>query len=303
MHKRFFALALMLALLLSGCAAAPAELDVQCIAATTYPVWQFTCAVTEGTGLRVERVISESVSCVHDYTLTVEQMKALGRSRAVVLSGLGLEDFMEDVLPDEALCIDASAGIETLEAEEHNHDHGHDHEHDHEHDHDHGEADPHLWLDPARAAQMVQNIAGGLAALYPEHAQTFAENAEAYCAELAALKAEGEALLCGLFCRELVTFHDGFAYFADAFGLDIAAAMEVEPGSEPPARELEQIVHLLREEAIPAVFYEASGDDATARLVAGETGGGVYALDLGMGERDYFAALRHDLNTIKEALS
>lgn len=299
MHKRFFALALVLALLLSGCAAAPAGPDAHCIAATTYPVWQFTCAVTEGTGLRVERVISETVSCVHDYTLTVEQMKALGRSRAVVLSGLGLEDFMEDVLPDAALCIDASAGIETLEAEEHDH----DHEHDHEHGHDHGEVDPHLWLDPARAAQMVQNIAEGLTALYPEYAQTFAENAAAYCAELTALKEEGTALLGALSCRELVTFHDGFAYFADAFGLDIAAAMEVEPGSEPPARELEQIVHLLREEAIPAVFYEASGDDATARLVAGETGGGVYALDLGMGERDYFTALRHDLNTIKEALS
>lgn len=301
MQKRLFALVpvLALALLLGGCAAAPAEPDARCIAATTYPVWQFTCAVTEGTDLRVERVISESVSCVHDYTLTVEQMKALGRSRAVVLSGLGLEDFMEDVLPEASLCIDASAGIATLEAEEHDHDHAQEHEHEH----DHGEADPHLWLDPARAAQMVENIAAGLSALYPEHAQTFSENAQAYCAELAALKAEGEALLAGLSCRELVTFHDGFSYLADAFDLEIAAAMEVEPGSEPPARELEQIVRLLREDGIPAVFYEASGDDATARLVAGETGAAVAALDLGMGERDYFEALRHDLNTIKEALS
>ena len=295
MYRRILALALLLALALTGCAQAPASVDETCVAATTYPVWQFTCAVTEGTGLRVERVISEPVSCVHDYALSVEQMKILSRSRAVVISGLGLEDFMADVLPDGERCIDASDGIETLSADAH--------DHDHDHDHEHGEADPHLWLDPARAGQMVRNIAAGLSGLYPAYAETFSRNAEAYCAELDKLLEEGRAALSGLSCRELVTFHDGFGYFADAFGLDIAAAMEVEAGSEPPARELEEIVGLLRERDIPAVFCEASGDDAVARLVANETGAGVFALDLGMGARDYFETVRHDLETVKEALS
>jgi len=207
---------------------------------------------------------------------------------------------MADVLPDGERCIDASAGIETLSAEAHDHDHDHD---GHGHDHEHGEADPHLWLDPARAGQMVRNIAAGLSGLYPAYAETFSRNAEAYCAELDKLLEDGRAALSGLSCRELVTFHDGFGYFADAFGLDIAAAMEVEAGSEPPARELEEIVGLLRARDIPAVFCEASGDDAVARLVANETGAGVFVLDLGMGARDYFETLRHDLETVKEALS
>lgn len=302
MYRRILALALLLALALTGCAQAPASVDEACVAATTYPVWQFTCAVTEGTGLHVERVISEPVSCVHDYALSVEQMRILSRSRTVVISGLGLEDFMADVLPDGERCIDASAGIETLSAEAHDHDHDHDHD-GHGHDHEHGEADPHLWLDPARAGQMVRNIAAGLSGLYPAYAETFSRNAEVYCAELDKLLEDGRAALSGLSCRELVTFHDGFGYFADAFGLDIAAAMEVEAGSEPPARELEEIVGLLRARDIPAVFCEASGDDAVARLVANETGAGVFVLDLGMGARDYFETLRHDLETVKEALS
>lgn len=295
LKKSLAALLCVLFLLLCGCAAAPEADDPACIAATTYPVWQFTCAVAEGTGLRVERVISEPVSCVHDYTLSVDQMKILSRSRAVVISGLGLEDFMEDVLPAGG-CIDASRGIAVLE------DGGHDHDEHDAHGHDHGETDPHIWLDPARAAQMVQNIADGLSALYPAHAEAFRKNADTYCRTLAQLKADGEALLSGLSCRALVTFHDGFSYFAEAFGLDIAAAMEVEAGSEPSAKELEAIVHLLQEQNIPAVFYEASGDDATARLVASETGAGVYDLDLGMGGRDYFSAMEHNLNTIREAL-
>ena len=214
MYRRILALALLLALALTGCAQDPTSVDEACVAATTYPVWQFTCAVTEGTGLRVERVISEPVSCVHDYALSVEQMKILSRSRAVVISGLGLEDFMADVLPDGERCIDASAGIETLSAEAHDHDHDHDHD-GHGHDHEHGEADPHLWLDPARAGQMVRNIAAGLSGLYPAYAETFSRNAEAYCAELDKLLEDGRAALSGLSCRELVTFHDGFGYFAD----------------------------------------------------------------------------------------
>ena len=302
MYRRILALALLLALVLTGCAQVPPLWTRACVAATTLSRLAVYLRCDGGTGLRVERVISEPVSCVHDYALSVEQMKILSRSRAVVISGLGLEDFMADVLPDGERCIDASAGIETLSAEAHDHDHDHDHD-GHGHDHEHGEADPHLWLDPARAGQMVRNIAAGLSGLYPAYAETFSRNAEAYCAELDKLLEDGRAALSGLSCRELVTFHDGFGYFADAFGLDIAAAMEVEAGSEPPARELEEIVGLLRERDIPAVFCEASGDDAVARLVANETGAGVFVLDLGMGARDYFETLRHDLETVKEALS
>lgn len=298
MLKKYLALALVLALLLCSCAAAPQAQEEDLIAATTYPVWQFTSAVIEGSGLRVERVITEPVSCVHDYALSVDQMKILARSRAVVISGLGLEDFMEDVLPAGDACIDASTGIQTLCAEEHDHDHdAHSHA-----GHDHGEEEPHIWLDPDRAAQMVGSIVRGLSALYPEHAERFAENAAAYCAQLEALKQEGIAELSQLSCRELVTFHDGFAYFADAFGLEIAAAMEVEAGSEPPARELEEIVLLLRERGIPAVFSEASGSADTAELVAAEDGAGVYTLDMGFGTRDYLTAMRYNLETVKEAL-
>ena len=66
--------------------------------ATTQPVYQLTCALTDGTGLSVGLLISESVSCLHDYTLTVSQMEMIEQSGLVLESGLGLENFMEDVL-------------------------------------------------------------------------------------------------------------------------------------------------------------------------------------------------------------
>ena len=78
--------------------------------------------------------------------------------------------------------------------------------------------------------------------------------------------------------------------------------MEIEAGSEPSARELEDIVRLLREQEIPAVFTEINGTADAAELVARETGCAVFSLDTAISAADYFAAMRQNIDTIKEAL-
>lgn len=291
--KKLIPLLLCLALLLGGCSAQ----KTYEIVATTAPVWQFARAVCEGTGLEVGLVVSDAVSCLHDYTLSVRQMVAVEKAQVVILSGGGLEDFMEDVLRDKDVRIECFAGIDLLEAE-------HDHEeHDHEeHDHD-GEFDPHIWLDPDNAAVMTRNIADGLSALYPEHAETFAANAEAYCARLADLKAEGQAELSTLSCRDLITFHDGFAYFARAFDLHILAAIEEESGSEASAKELKALTELIRAENLPAVFVEQNGSRSAASILSRETGCDVGVLDMVMSGTDYFEAMEANIQAVKEALS
>lgn len=307
MRKKYTALFLAAVLLLGlcGCAAQTDVREETCIAATTYPVWQFTCAVVEGTELTVARVISEPVSCLHDYSLSVRQMKALSRSSVVVISGLGLEDFMQDALLSAELIIDASEGIEVICADEAAHEDedetSHEHSHAH-HDHDHGENDPHIWLDPSRAAQMTQNICAALSSRYPQYRTRFEENTAAYCARLMLLKEEINAAFSELPTRTIVTFHDGFSYFAEAFDLNIAAAIEVEAGSEPPARELEEIAELVMRLELPAVFTERSGDTAAAAIIAAETGASVETLDMCMSEADYFTAMRQNMAAIKGAL-
>ena len=108
--------------------------------------------------------------------------------------------------------------------------------------------------------------------------------------------------MAGLSCRELITFHDGFSYFADTFGLTIAAAMEVESGSEPSAKELEAIIAIVEEDQIPAVFYETNGETGSAEVVANETGCSVRTLDMAISSGDYFAAMRENIDIVKEAL-
>ena len=116
------------------------------------------------------------------------------------------------------------------------------------------------------------------------------------------MQAYGDEALANLSCRELVTFHDGFSYFADSFGLTIAAAMEVESGSEPSAKELEAIIAIVEEDQIPAVFYETNGEAGSAEVVANETGCSVWTLDMAISSSDYFAAMRENIDIVKEAL-
>lgn len=289
--KRMILLLAML-LLLAGCG----KQETYDIVATTAPVQQFAQAVCAGTGLEVGLVVSDSVSCLHDYTLSIRQMTAVERAEVILLNGCGLEAFMEDALSGKQTRIDCSADAALLCR----HDHG---SHEHGHDHDHGEYDPHIWLDPDNAAAMTRTAARELSRYYPAYADTFAANAEAYCLRLSQLKTEGQALLQELSCRELVTFHDGFAYFADAFSLHIAASIEEDSGSEASARDLRHIAELVEEEGIPAVFVEENGSRSAASVIAAETGCAIGVLDTVMSGKDYFTAMEENLRAVWEALS
>ena len=281
MKQRIFAILLALALLLSGCAAQKSKPSAD-ILATTAPVAQIVGAITAGTDLTVATLISEPVSCVHDYALSVDQMRAVEQAKHIVISGAGLEEFMADVLTSRAV-IDASEGLALLPGEE-------------------GESDPHTWLAPENMIAMTHTVETALAAEYPQHAALFAENADIWCGKLDELQSYGEQHLADLSCRRLVTFHDGFAYFAQAFGLEIAASMEIEAGSEPSARELEEIISLLQDQGIPAVFTEINGTADAAELVARETGCAVFSLDTAISSVNYLSAMTQNIDTIKEAL-
>ena len=285
MYKRIFALLLSALMLfsLAACAKKPVsqEQAKANILATTQPVYQLACALADGTGLTVALLISESVSCLHDYTLTVSQMEKVEGAKLVLESGLGLEDFMEDALGGKVR-IDISRDLSTLTGDE--------------------GVDPHWWLDPTRFRQAAKLAAQELGSQYPEYTDQFSENLAAFDQKLAELQDYGTETLASLSCRELVTFHDGFSYFADSFDLTIAAAMEVESGSEPSAKELENIISIVEERQIPAVFYETNGETGSAEVVANETGCSVWTLDMAISNGDYFAAMRENIDIVKEAL-
>lgn len=284
----------MAALLLCGCTAQASPAD---IAATTLPVYDFTLRLCQGTPLAVTRLVTEEVSCLHDYSLNVKQVKAAEAAKTIVISGAGLEDFMDDVLTDKH-CIDASQGIPLIQPEAEHHDHDHEHHHG---GHSH-EDDPHIWLSPEYAQHMAENICTGLSSQYPEYESVFKSNLQLLSKELGELQAYGSTALADLSCRELITFHDGFSYFAQAFDLVILEAVEEESGSEASAKELIHLIEEVEHHSLPAIFTEKSGSTSAADIISREIGCSVFSLDMAMSGESYMQAMYHNIDAVKEAL-
>ena len=257
------------------------------IAATTLPVYDFTRAICHETDLQIVRLINEEVSCLHDYTLQVSQMRAMEQADVVILSGAGLEDFLE--LPKEKNVIDASVGVPLLEPHC-------------EHEEHHHEQDAHIWLSPKNAMIMAQNICAGLTQQYPQYADIFAENLERLIMGLTSLDVYAENNLSQLKSRELITFHDGFSYLAESYDLTILKAIEEESGSEASAAELIELIRLTEEHNLQAIFTERNGSTSAASILSRETGVQIYTLDMAMGGNSYIEAMYHNIDTLKEAL-
>ncbi len=275
-----------------GCQVQPETAQV---VATTAPVYEFALSLCEGTDIQVATLVTESVSCLHDYTLQVSQMRLIESAGHIVISGAGFESFLSSISLETQNIIDASKGIQLICPDAHtNHD-------SHEHSHSH-EEDPHIWLSPRNAKIMVNNIYCDLIIQYPHHKEQLTQNYEKLDAKLDALIAYAATELESVSCREIITFHDGFSYMAEDFGLNIVHAIEEESGSEASAAELIFLTNIVTEHNLPAIFIECNGSTSAATIVANETGVPVFALDMAMADRDYFEAMYYNIDTLKEAL-
>ncbi|MCC8099706.1 MAG: metal ABC transporter substrate-binding protein [Clostridiales bacterium] len=286
-------LALLLLLSAAGCSARETNVDAEglTVTCTTYPVYLMAQAVTEGTeSITLTLMIQQEISCLHNYTLTINDMKKVEGADLIAISGAGLEEFLSDALEGRNT-VDCSEGISLLWNEEE------------------GEDDPHYWLSPANAARMARNLAEAFGAIDPDNSARYQANAEAAAEELAAFQSELTDSIPADCPRELITFHDGFAYFADAFDFTIAAAVEEEEGAEASARRISELVAFIDQYSLPAVFVEANGSDTTAQCLAAERGCAIGVLNMGMSAGDgaetglaaYEALLQGNLTAILEA--
>ena len=276
--------------LLFGCSGS--EPSAQVIA-TTKPVYDFTAFLCQNTGIRVELLVTENLSCLHDYTLQVRQMRAIEAAETVVMNGAGLEDFLSDVISTKEHIVDASQGIELLCG-------GHSHEEE-QHGHHH-ENDPHIWLNVDYARQMASNICSGLINRYPQYKDMLSQNLSALNLKFDELDAYGNDKLSNLKTKDLITFHDGFAYFAEDWDLHILHSLEEESGSEASAAELKELIGLVTSHNLPAIFVEENGSTSASKVISAETGAKIFTLNMAMGDKDYFESMYQNIDSIKEAL-
>ena len=201
-----------------------------------YPIYVFALNLLDGVeGVTVANMTDSGAGCLHDYQLQTGDMKLLAKADAILINGAGMEGFVENVFDafPEMPVVDASRGVTLLEdcsGHEHDHDHEHEEEEADEAEDDHGHLyNAHIWLDAQNAVLMVNNLAEGLTAAMPQHTDAIEANRAAYVQRLQSLDAEMLAALEGLPHLDVITFHEAFPYFAEAYGLHVAAVINREP--------------------------------------------------------------------------
>ena len=184
------------------------------------------------------------------------------------------------------------------------------------HDHDHDGGDPHFWMDPARMADVVEELGHELAELDTALSEEeWDDRADALADELDALSDEVAEILADVpeERRVLVTNHEALGYFADAF--DMAVLGTVVPGgdtlAEPSAADLEELVDAITDAGVSAIFAETSSPSRLAEVVAEEVDGDVIVAELfteSLSDADGPAAtyqdfMRHNATVIADSLA
>lgn len=179
-----------------------------------------------------------------------------------------------------------------------------------------GAADPHVWGDPAAWSLCVDAVADELAAYDPANANIYRFNADQYKRELDHLSKRGRAAVASIppERRLLITSHDAFSYFGRAFGLDVLGVQGLSTESEAGLRRVNELVDLIAERGVPAVFVESSVprksiealiNGAAARGQPVRIGGTLYSDAMGSAgtyEGTYIGMIDHNISTVARAL-
>jgi zinc/manganese transport system substrate-binding protein len=241
----------------------------------------------------------------HVYSPSPADVRKLAGARLVVMNGLGYEGWIARLVKasgSKAPVVTATSGIKPRRAAG-GHGHGHSHGHD---------SDPHAWQSVANVKVYATNIRDGLIAADPPGKPAYETNAAAYLARLDALDKEVRDVVAKIPAerRRVITTHDAFGYFKDAYGLDFIAPQGVSTESEPSAKDVARIIAQIKRQKIPAIFLENVSDPRLLKRISDETGariGGTLHSDALTDEKGpaptYVDLIRHNLKQLAAALT
>ena len=233
----------------------------------------------------------------HVYAPAPADAKKVADAKVVITNGLGFEGWMTRLVQasgSKAMIIVATKGIAVRRAAG-----------------GHGDSDPHAWQSAANAKVYVANIRDALTAADPAGADAYRAHAAAYLARLDALDAEVKQAVAAIPAdrRRVISTHDAFGYFQQAYGIEFIAPQGVSTEAEPSARDVARIITQIKRQKIPAVFLENITDPRLMQRIAQETGariGGKLFSDAlteeGGEAPSYIEMMRHNIKQISLAL-
>ena len=236
----------------------------------------------------------------HVYQPIPGDARAVSQAEILVVNGLSFEGWLDRLVEAShfgGVRVVATDGIDPIAIADRGH---------------HDAFDPHAWQSLANALIYIDNITAALATADPGNADFYHRNRVAYVAEIEALEAEVRRLFAELPAdrRTVVTSHDAFGYFSEAYGLHFVAPHGVSTESEASATAVAALIRQIRQEGIEAVFLESITDSRLLEQITSETrasiGGTLYSDALsgpGGPASTYLDMMRYNATTLAQALS
>lgn len=264
---------------------------------TTFTIIADIARNVAGEAASVESITKPGAE-IHNYQPTPGDILRAQDADLILWNGLNLEQWFERFLRNlsEVPSVVISEGVEPMSIGSGPYE---------------GKPNPHAWMSPTDALIYVENIREAFAEQDPANAETYAANAKAYSDQIRAtvepLRAEVQAIPEAR--RWLVTSEGAFSYLARDFGLKEAYLWPINADAQGSPRQVREVIDLVREHDVPAIFSESTISSKPAEQVARETDiryGGVLYVD-SLSEADgpvptYLDLLRVTTSTIVEGL-
>ncbi|MEH3023874.1 MAG: metal ABC transporter substrate-binding protein [Pseudomonas oryzihabitans] len=245
----------------------------------------------------------------HAYEPTPADAQALKQADVVFMSGLHLEGWMDRLITASGQArppVVLSEGVKTREMADDEDEHGHD-----DHGHDHGGLDPHVWNSPLNVIVYTHNVVKALSAVDPADAALFKANGDRYIAQLEALDRYAREQIGQIpqARRKVLTSHDAFGYFADAYGVTFISPLGLSTEAEASAQDVGKLIRQIKQEHVAAYFFENSNDPRLVQQIAkasgAQPGGELYVESLspaGGPAATYAAMFRYNVDTLVKAM-
>ncbi|MBR1623781.1 MAG: zinc ABC transporter substrate-binding protein [Pseudobutyrivibrio sp.] len=275
------------------------------------PVYLATINVVGDTeGVTVTNLSQPTTGCLHDYTLTTEDMKNLSAADVLVVNGGGMEGYLDDVVeayPDLPI-IDTYEYVETLvdlpEEDEEDEPHEAGHIESEEHEHDHG-ANSHIWMDSDIHALQAQFIADELSKIDNDHRDEYQANVAAY-QQILESQIDMQGLDEELNGANVAILHEAFAYTSQSLNANVVATMDLDEERQVSAGEVSEFIDAINDNDVKIVFAEYDYGNAMGKLITEQTDAKVVYLEtLVHGDYsglDYITVLNKNYAMIKSSL-
>ena len=245
----------------------------------------------------------------HSFQPTPQDLVNVSRADLIFVNGLGLEEFLEDLLIGAdavAPVIEVSEGISALQIEAQ----GFQNEEENDHN-SHANQDPHVWFDPNHVLVWTENIARVLVEMDPAHAELYKSNASAYRSELINLdswiREEFDQLTPGK--HKMVTGHTALRYLTEQYQLELIGAVipAITTEAETSGQQLANLIDSIREHNVKAIFIGVDFDPSLSHRVAEDTDVELVplyfgSLSEGSPAATYLDFMRYNVDAIVKAL-